>query len=364
MKISGHEVHQSGGVFYLCVVPVSMLLDRVRVDTFTSVGKDGYQRSLSAVRARAFGRYILGGNYSPLSVLVNVREADAITGGEGAIEIREGVELWVVDGQHRVEGFRFAVQQDPDVGSMEVPVILMNQPSGYQEAWQFITINKTQKGVRTDLAERFLDQALKKEGRAALQDMRDQGALRGILRNIEWVGKALAIADTLNAGKGHAWYGKIRLPNEPKYGTLVAQKSFTDSLEPILKDAFFQGKDAEAIAAALTNYWDAIMELTQAAFDSPQDHVIQKTTGVFVMHRVFPRISELCRDRYGNRVLTRERIAGVLSKASMMTADYWASDGAAGKRGTSKKSFSVIALELLEALEQAQLDRAEPDLLT
>jgi len=359
MKIYGYPIHQGGAEFYAGVVGVNVLLERIRVDTFSSVSQDGYQRSLSAARARAFGRYILGKNYSPLSILVNVREADAISVGEGIIEVRDDVELWVVDGQHRVEGFRFATQQDPEVGLM-----LMNQPSGYQEAWQFITINKTQKGVRTDLAERFLDQALKREGRAALQDMRDQGALRGMLRNIEWVGKALAIADELNAGRGHAWYGKIRLPNEPKYGTLVAQKSFTDSLEPILKDAFFQGKDSHAIAAALGNYWDAITELTQAAFDSPQDHVIQKTTGVFVMHRIFPRVSELCRDKYGNRVLTRERIKSVLGQISMMTADYWASNGPAGKRGTSKKAFSVIALEMLESLEEAQSQSAEPDLVT
>jgi len=63
----------------------------------------------------------------------------------------------------------------------------MNQPSSYEEAKQFVIINKNQKGVRTDLAQRFLMQAVKEEGREKLRIMRDSGALAGVgLKDFEW----------------------------------------------------------------------------------------------------------------------------------------------------------------------------------
>lgn len=363
MKIKGYSMNQGKIVFYVGVMKVKDLVNIGRVDTFSAGHEEGYQRSLSMARARAFGRYILTNNFSPSSILLNVRDQNVNQSSEGTLTFPDGVQMWVVDGQHRLAGLRFALEQDPNIGEIEFPVVIMNEPSSYKEAWQFITINKTQKGVRTDLAERFLNQALKIEGRKALSDLRQTGVLSSILKDVEWIGKALDIADILNREKSHPWCMKIRLPNEPKNGTIIAQKSFTDSLEPVLKDSFFQGKDENAIAAALINYWDAIWELCEEAFANPREHVIQKTTGVFVLHKVFPRVSELCHDEYGNRVLTTERIKSVLERSQMMSSEYWASEGEAGKRGTSRKAFGSLVMEFLEDLESSQLTN-HPDLIT
>jgi DGQHR domain-containing protein len=363
MKIKGYSLNQGKGVFYVGVMKVKDLVNVGRVDTFSASHEEGYQRSLSMARARAFGRYVLTNHLSPLSILLNVREQNVKPSSEGTLTFPDGIQMWVVDGQHRLAGLRFALEQDPNIGEIEFPVVIMNEPNDYQEAWQFITINKTQKGVRTDLAERFLNQALKIEGRKALLDLRETGVMRGILRDVEWIGKALDVADIINKEKSHPWYMKIRLPNEPKNGTIVSQKAFTDSLEPILKDSFFQGKEANAIAPALINYWDAIWELCEEAFANPNKYVIQKTTGVFVLHKVFPRVSELCRDEYGNRVLTTEKIKSVLERSQMMSSDYWAGEGEAGKRGTSRKAFASLIMEFLEDLESSQPTK-QPDLVT
>ena len=363
MKIRGYPVIQGDRKFYVGVIKAKDLCEKIRVDTFKASHPEGYQRDLSMARARAFGRFVLGKHASPLSVLINIRDGEINEKTQGMIEIQDDIQMWVVDGQHRVGGLQFAIEQDPAMGDIDFPIVIMNEASGYEEAWQFITINKTQKGVRTDLAERFLNQALQKEGRKSLLELREKGALKGLLKNVEWVGRALEIVDILNADNSHPWFRKIRLPNEPKDGTSVSQKSFTDSLESVLKDTFFQGKDTKAIAAALGNYWDAIRELCDAAFDNPREHVIQKTTGVFVVHKVFPRISERCRDEHGNRVLTKEKIKSVLELLPMFSSDYWSGEGEAGKRGTSSKAFAAIAMEILEALETSQqID--SPDLVT
>jgi len=333
MKIQGHTVRQGDDALYVGVMKVKDILDRGRVDMFIAGHPDGYQRALSEARARAFGRFIDDGNLSPSSILLNIREGEVTEAPEGTLNLPDETSIWIVDGQHRIEGLRFAVGRDPEINDLEFPVVVMNQPSSYEEAKQFVIINKTQKGVRTDLAQRFLMQAMKQEGRDKLLAARDErGVLGGVLKDVEWVTRAIEIADILNADKKHPWYGKIQLPNTPKDGTTVTQGSFTNSLEPVLKDSFFQGKPVQPISSALGNYWDAIYELCEAAFESPKDYVIQKTTGVFVLHKIFPRVAEFCHDDKGNRVLTKEKIKSVLEGLPFISADYWESNGTAGKK--------------------------------
>jgi len=362
MKIKGCEVQQGNNRFFIGIMKVGDLLDRVQVDKFISGHPDGYQRNLSDTRARAFGRFIDGGGISPASILLNVRDANNIEEIDGYINMPDNVPIWVVDGQHRIGGMKFAVERDPANTDLEFPVIIMNERSNYQEAKQFVIINKTQKGVRTDLAERFLMRAVQEEGREKLFEMRETGVLGGILKDIEWVTTAIEIADILNGDKKHPWYGQIQLPNAPKTGTVVSQKAFTDSLEPILKDTSFQGKQVQQIASALGNYWGAINELCIDAFDNPKEHVIQKTTGVFVLHKIFPRVTELCRDDRGNRILTKENIKTVLKDMPFMESEYWESNGTAGRRGTSRKAFASLTLEALEILE-ASREITGPDLV-
>ncbi len=362
MKIKGSEVRQGKNRFFLGTMKVGDLITRGEVDKFIGGHPDGYQRNLSDSRARAFGRYIDGGGISPASILLNIRDTSAIEEIDGYINLPDDVTIWIVDGQHRVGGMKLAVERDPANAELEFPVIIMNEPTNYEEAKQFVIINKTQKGVRTDLAERFLMRAVQEEGREKLYETRESGALRGILKNIEWVRQAIEITDILNGDKKHPWYGQIQLPNAPKVGTVVSQKAFSDSLEPILKDTSFQGKQVQQIASALGNYWDAINELCIDALGNPKEHVIQKTTGVFVLHKIFPRVTELCRDDRGNKILTKENIKTVLKDMPFMESEYWESNGTAGRRGTSRKAFASLVLEALEALESSQ-EIKEPDLV-
>lgn len=129
----------------------------------------------------------MSGEISPTTLLLNLREGKVDEEKPGVLQIEEGRTVWLVDGQHRLAGLRYAAERKEDVNEMEYPVIIMNQPSSYEEAKQFVIINKNQKGVRTDLAQRFLMQAVKEEGREKLRIMRDSGALAGVgLKDFEW----------------------------------------------------------------------------------------------------------------------------------------------------------------------------------
>ena len=130
MKIKGYSVKQGKDTFYVGVMKVKDLVDKGRVDTFSAGHDEGYQRALSMARARAFGRFILSNNSSPLSVLLNIREGNIKESPEGTLVLPDETETWVVDGQHRVEGLKFAIEQDPAIGEADFPVVIMNQPSG------------------------------------------------------------------------------------------------------------------------------------------------------------------------------------------------------------------------------------------
>jgi len=356
-KIQGNDI--SNPIFFGSM-KVEDLLKVTEVDMFQAGHQSGYQRQLSEARAKAFGRFILAGNMSPTTLLLNIREGKIKEEKFGAIDIEDAKTIWLVDGQHRREGLKYAAERREDIKEMEYPVIIMNQPSSYEEAKQFVIINKNQKGVRTDLAQRFLMQAVNKEGRENLRKMRDSGALTGVgLKDFEWNTAAIEITDILNNDKKHIWHSKIRLPNEPKDGTIVTQGAFSTSLEPILKDSIFEGKPVQGIASAIGNYWDGIKELCEAAFENPDSYAIQKTTGVFVLHKIFPRVVEFCRDENGNLVLTKEKIKSVLEGLGFMNSEYWDSKiGDAGIRGTSRKAFAGLALEALEILENNREKKA------
>ena len=170
MKIKAFEIEQNGRKLYLTTMKVEQLWDetRVKTDYWSPENTKGYQRKISPSRAKSFANYIRRAKgISPNTILISVRKNVKFTiddGNYGTLEIPDSAILWLVDGQHRKEGFSMAAQDDSSYLNFPVPVMIMpsklenNDPDEpiYEEAKQFVTINKTQKGVRSDLAERFL----------------------------------------------------------------------------------------------------------------------------------------------------------------------------------------------------------------
>ena len=113
MKIKGYKVQQGNNRFFIGTMKVGELIEKGEVDKYIEGHPDGYQRNLSDARARAFGRYIDGGNISPTSILLNIRDAIDIEEIDGYINIPDNATIWIVDGQHRIGGMKFAVERDP-----------------------------------------------------------------------------------------------------------------------------------------------------------------------------------------------------------------------------------------------------------
>lgn len=347
MKIKATQFQQNGITTYTSVMKAKDVINKGEIDRWKPDHKEGYQRDISKSRAKEFSRFIRRkGAISPLSILINVRE-NVLKYNDGYLDIPDKATLWIVDGQHRIEGLKDAIEENIDYEEFDVPVIITNLES-FEEATNFVIINKTQKGVRSDLAERFVHKFVKKLGVQKVQELLSEGIMKKVLKGAEWRPQAIDIVDNLNKIDG-VWKFKIRSPNEVKADTIVRQKSFTDSLEPILKDDFFKRLDIETLTKILTNYWDALKGVIPEAFEDPNEYVIQKTTGVFVFNGMLPFISEYTTDKKGNRILTKDKFVEIFEHMGLAKEpDYWHVKGGdsgvqgAGTMGTSQKTFSQI----------------------
>jgi len=379
MKIPAMQFEQHGKKMYIGVIKASELAHylqsgRIKVDVWTPDNPTGYQRAHSKTRSRAFGKFISAkDNISPLTLLLSVRgDSDALQYSNGFLTIPDNITLYLTDGQHRGKGIEYAIyEMNAGLDDVEVPVVIMPTKDAYEEAKQFVIINKTQKGVRTDLAERHLQQAISKEGYAKLKMDLEEGKLpRAIFADIEWRPRAVEIADELNKNSV-VWKGRIRAPNVHQPTATVSQKSFTDSLEPFLTHPDFRDLPKDVQIKVLENYWMAIRDVMKDAFVAPENYVVQKTTGVFVFNGLLPTIAKYCKDpNTGKYELTYARFRDILSKISKsewLQAESWKASqkrlgvigGKVAQMGTSQKSFSILRDILTAELEDTMAKAEE-----
>ena len=338
MKVKAIPITHNDQTFWFSKVKVKDILGKARVDVWTPENREAYQREVSRSRAKKFGVYMARGGVSPVAILVNIRKDEdskcEITQEIEYINIPDDADWWIVDGQHRYTGLKEIIEVGEEkLREMEIPVIFMNATK-VEEAKQFFIINKTQKGVRADLAERILYHLEQKEGREKI--------LTEDLPVEIWKTKALRIVDILTETKESPLYGLIKRPGE-KGRKPLKQVSVTDSLEPVLKycEGYFK---VENLAKALMNMWDAVKQLCPECFSNPTQYVLLKTTGVFVMHKIFANLAPTMREA---KDFTKVAFARVFSHENMrryFTADFWDKDNSEGaaRFGTSKKSFKVV----------------------
>ncbi len=130
-----------------------------------------------ATRKREIGRYLMEKDaILPIGGLLNARaqdNSDVVTYGEllqfeeestqngisfGKLTIPdESLPLWIVDMQHRLGGFEWAIKEQSAeyLGNFPLVVTISDGLSKIEELDQFDIINSTQKKVRTDLARRL-----------------------------------------------------------------------------------------------------------------------------------------------------------------------------------------------------------------
>ncbi len=368
MELKCIEFEQNNIKLYSAIMSARDLTNEsdVKVDIYNARNAEGYKRKPSFLRARDFARYLeKAKGICPASILLNMRgefSFEPIKGNLGILRLPDTPnteKFWIVDGQHRIEGLKELLDSDSSYANFPMNVIIMGVSTEYEEARQFIIINKTQVGVKADLAERFISKMAKREGVDDLMYLP-----RSTTIDITWRPKATDIVDILNSRiateesndfYNNPWHQRIQLPNEPKENTTISQKAFEDSLKQILHNPSFSSYSAEEIAVILVRYWKAILSICKQAAIQPHNYVLMRTTGVAVLHNILPRVTAITSK--GNNKLTIDKFHAVLSKLTDGMNDlFWESNGIAGNIGTSKKAFSLLTSKLIDYLEEGNKD--------
>lgn len=359
---------QNRHIFYSVVIPAEKLIEMARVDTWDPDNPmSGYQRAPSSSRKREIGQYAMKPNsIMPVGGLLNARDIEESDGEKygsklmfeeeykdgdisfGVLTIPDkALPLFIVDMQHRIGGYEWAIQQEGGEKLARFPLVatIADGLSKMEEVDQFDIINTTQKKVRTDLARRLKS--------IQITDLDHMLALdkRGKL----WEAKGPLIAERLNSESG-PWSGKILPPNKSKVDQptmVVRETSFVTSLKPILQTPYFIRQKEDTAAELINRYWCAIQKVWPEAFINPDAYVIQKSPGVFSLHELAPEVFEMVRDK--GEITVTNIFEVVKSLANIGESDYWEAtnpDGAAGYG--SMKGFRFLASELRQFLPKME----------
>ena len=144
------RVAQGKHIFYTLTIPINVLAHTCFVVPREADPELGFQRTLSKQRAQDIADYIDHGFGSiPNSIILSAQPAANLTivGRGKTMQFNDDPHAFLIlDGQHRVYGFRLAKTK-----TLRVPVVIFDKLSRTDEARLFIDINTKQRPVPNEL---------------------------------------------------------------------------------------------------------------------------------------------------------------------------------------------------------------------
>lgn len=365
MKFPCIKGGQHGRTYYTCVIPADKLSELystgiITADIWKPDHPEGYQREPVRQRARKFGNFVAGGGISPTSLLMYQRDLQngvKFFNGEILIPIKKSNEplLYIVDGQHRALGLEdgFTRGVIDNTLKFEVPVIILlkdTEDPYIEEAQQFVTINSTQKRVRTDLANQQLLKIAQKGGKLkgviTNGTIIDVSAPKDILKLY-----ATHVTNALTDDSNSPLYGKIVRPATARADSgLPSSSQFEDSLldnyveGSVMSFAANRGYAIGELVELLKNYWAAIFELLPNTLEKPSEYYVTKTIGTHALNALLPSIFNL---KGLKKVPTKDDFKKVLSTLEYMSnEDHWGKGGSIGDFGGGKGAFKRLTKDL------------------
>jgi DGQHR domain-containing protein len=351
---------------YVGAVPADVLESWAEIDVYDA-GKNpgGYQRIPIDYRVRQVSRYAREHEgILPTAILLNIREGARFVPDEtqetgirfGTLVIDQKAKLWVVDGQHRLNGLKDASERlrssDPEATlGYELPVVFSVGLTAFNEMRLFDIVNSRAKSVPTDLAAQLIREAFRHEGKALVRVGR---ATEKDFR------KAIGtkVAYHLNGTPG-PWIGKLRLPNQPrdtKHQPLQVN-AVAASLEPALRDPYIKSvyepeTDSEwpTLCGLVHTYWTALADLMPEAFADIENYSVQRTAGVYAFHLILPDVLYRCLRRNDFSTKTFADIIGHLGKWAQSGTWSTHEDGDSATRSTGMGAIRELADTMRAAL--------------
>lgn len=303
IKSPATPANQAGHRVYSGMMKAGDLVNVTTVDYYDSQlppddPNQGYQRPAERSRITSIGSYLIKGivdrasdgeGLFPTAVTLAARQPLKYDEDSGQLILNSSPHLQVIDGQHRIAGMRYAIEEKgmEQLKNYPVPFTIIETDDRITEMNQFRIINGTAKSVRTDLVNSIL---------TATAAARGEDTIKSADR---WKVVVTRVIDRLENEDDSPWSQLILMPDKAgsprgSDGKVVRATSFMTSLRPVydwLKNAsLFEAKSIEEETATVYKlvaaYWRALQTVVPEAFAEPNDYVIQKTPGLFSLHRL------------------------------------------------------------------------------
>lgn len=361
---------QKGQKIYTGVLCAYDLIALTTIDPYNSKLKpddtnQGYQRPPERTRITKIGSYLIknivedsgvpGVGLFPNAVTLAARKPLSYDQQSLTLKLSTDAKLQIVDGQHRIEGLRYAITEKgvDYLRDFPIPFVIMETPNRAVEMAQFRTINGTAKSVRTDLVNSIIT-AIGGSGGSSTVDSQDR-----------WRVVITKVVDKLDRDSQSPWNNLILMPDQKKGDSGTSSKimratSFMTSLKPIylsleylrlVDDRMSLERHADVMYDIVAPYWDALIDVVPDAFDDPKSYVIQKTPGLFSLHKLLDAylIPQMIRV---NESFTKRNFVERLSASPEITdADFWHKDSERASAYGSMKGFQALFELLRDSLE-------------
>lgn len=357
---------QNGRRIFQTNMTVSDLLEISRIERYDpnlpyDHPDQGYQRALEDPRARKLGKWADNEGSDliiPGSILLSSR-GTSIRYDEASLvlSIPRGDQLILMDGQTREAGMEYAISKlkNEQLRGFQLSITIIEGLSKIEEMKIFAKVNGEQKGVRTDLVSMILTKIQAETGDVPERDL--------------WRVVASRVIEKLNADDDGPWFDLIVMPNESRYSkaqikddsSLAHKKitratSFLSSLKPIydyLKEFDLMGTNEDAqvdeISRMISAFWEALRELNPEPFDRPGDFVLQKTPGLFSLHRILRRLLPIMHSARLTWDDPEEFARQLEVIPDLQDPNYWDSKAKMASVYGSQKGFSELAGHLWDS---------------
>ena len=355
---------QQGFTLYSGVMSVRQLMDHAAMTEWDpekgwDLQQQGYQRAPILEHYRRIAMFLQreGDPLLPTNALLASRNAvygelhfTRVDGDLGYLDIPDSRTLFVIDYQHRWRGFKHAIEELGQMAlhNVMIPVTILSNTPLSEEMKQFYLINNKQKRIDTDLALTLM------QAMASESTEEELANLVGPRKRYQIRATRLVIR-IAQLGSG-PWASKIQEPNIPPDSSQIASiKSFVDSLKPIVstRSPVYHDSDDDLVLVILA-IWMGVLDLWPEWKTDFAQYAIQKTTGLFVIHRVasellIPKMLSSGDRSSGLVTATLSNVGGLLSR------DFWRTGG-----GIGTYSSAAGQRELAEKIVNAALLSAGP----
>lgn len=293
LRYNAVPVKQHGRLLYLFSAPAKVLFEILAINERDSDKDEGYQRILSESRVRAISTFVDKKNIIAPAIVVSVKGATFNQATGELLIPRQPAAGWVIDGQHRLAG---AWKSREDI---ELAVVAFLDVTVDDQIFQFVTINRTAKGVPTSL---YYD---------LLQHLPPTKSPSEVAKE-----KAADIAHTVSRDEESPLFNRVTVV-PPRPGQTVSLSNFVRKVSPLLQSSpsksVISGYNVNEQTKIIDNYFKGLREHEPALFRNAAS-IVFRTLGFGALLNALPTIFTLTYTHYqGFRV---EDVVAVFNKVN------------------------------------------------